>query len=152
MGLVREGRKKLPINACFSAVFTLFFAFTSFFLFSLLFFSILSISCLSPYPPSIYSYCSYLYWINLMWFLSFALGAYQLFLFVVNTFLELPITLLTVQPPLHLGMPSVFSLSHYPCHEKFLSVWFCRESFSFFLTYKASGLSLPIFLTCIKWS
>lgn len=42
----------------------------------------------------------------------------------------MPTTLLVVQPPLHLGMLSVFSLFHYPSHEKFLSIPFYHISFS----------------------
>ena len=108
MGLLQEEGKRLPIDACFFCYIHSFLAFTSFFLFSLISFSILSVSCLSPYLPFICGYCSYLYWVSPIWFLSFALVAYQPFLSAVYTFSELPTTLLAVWPLLHLGMPSVF--------------------------------------------
>ena len=73
-------------------------------------FSFLSISCFSCYPPSIYCYYSYLFWVNPMWFLTFAFVAYQPFFSTVNTFSELPTTLLAIRPLLHLGMPDVLSL------------------------------------------
>ena len=54
--------------------------------------------------------------------------------------------LLVVRPPINLCMPSVFSLFLYPSHNKFLSIWFCRESFSLAWMDKALGLSLSLYL------
>ena len=80
-------------------------------------------------PHSIYGYYSYLYWANPIKFLFLTSMAHQPFLSVVNTFSRLPTTPLVVWPPLHLGMPSTFSLFHYPFHNKSQFVWFCLEPF-----------------------
>jgi len=66
----------------------------------------------------------------------------------MSTSLGLPTTLLVVQPLLHLGMPSTFSLFH----NRSQFVWFCHEPFPFTWTDKALGLSPLSFLACIKWS
>ena len=64
---------------------------------------------------------------------------------------EVPTTLLAVQPLLHLGMLSVFSLFHYPSHKKILINSFLPYIFLYPLMGKTLGLSLPISLACIKW-
>ena len=120
----------------FFVVFTLF-SFTSLFLSSIISLSILSISCLSRHPP-IYGYCFYFYRTNPMRFLFFTPIAHQLLLSVMNNSSKLPTNLLAARPPLHLGMPSTFSLFHYPFHDKFQFVWFCREPFIRILMGKVS--------------
>ena len=82
----------------FSAVLSLS-SFNSLFLFSRLFlFEFSPFSCFSRYPPSLYSYCSYLYWADPIEFLSFTLIAHQTFLSAVSTSLELPTNLLVARP------------------------------------------------------
>ena len=82
----------------FSAVFTLS-SFNSFFLFSLLFlFESSPFSCFGHYPPSLYSYWSYLYRADPIEFLSFTLIAHQTFLSAMSTSIELPTNLLVARP------------------------------------------------------
>ena len=82
----------------FSAVLSLS-SFNSLFLFSRLFlFEFSPFSCFSRCPPSLYSYCSYLYWADPIEFLSFTLIAHQTFLSAVSTSLELPTNLLVARP------------------------------------------------------
>ena len=82
----------------FSVVLSLS-SFNSLFLFSRLFlFEFSPFSCFSRYPPSLYSYCSYLYWADPIEFLSFTLIAHQTFLSTVSTSLELPTNLLVARP------------------------------------------------------
>ena len=145
-----EGRDCILMHA-FSVMSSFYSYFTLSFLY-LISLSILSVSCLSLSLASIYGYCSYLYWVNHMGFLSFTPIAHQLFLSAVNTSSRLPTNLLVVWPPLHLGMPNTFSLFHYSFHDKSLFVWICHEPFSLIRTGKTLGLSLPISLTYIKWS
>ena len=129
------------------------FLFISLFLFPLLFlFQFFLFSCLNRYLPSIYGYYSYLYWANPIRFLFFTSMAHQPFLSVVHPFSRLPTTPLVVRPPLHLGMPSTFSLFHYPFHNRSQFVWFCLEPFPLAWTDKALGLSPLSSLACIKWS
>ena len=125
----KRERKDGLLMHVFFVVLTLL-SFTLLFLFfSVISPSILSISCLSHYLASIYGYCYYLCWVNLMGFLYFTLIAYQLFLSAMSTLSKLPISPLATWPPLHLGMPSAFSLFHYLFHDKFLSIWFCVSQF-----------------------
>ena len=145
-----EGRDCILMHA-FSVMSSFYSYFTLSFLY-LISLSILSVSCLSLSLASIYGYCSYLYWVNHMEFLSFTHIAHQLFLSAMNTSSRLPTNLLVVWPPLHLGMPNTFSLFHYSFHDKSLSVWIYREPFSLIRMGKTLGLSLPISLTYIKWS
>ena len=64
-----------------------------------------------------------------MGFLYFTPMAHQPFLSTVSTSSKLPINLLVVQSPLHLGMPIAFSLFHYPFHDRFQFIWFYHEPF-----------------------
>ena len=109
----KEGGKRLPINACISAVSTLFSFYFTLSFFSVISLLVLCVSCLSRYPPSTYGCYSYLYWFKPMRFLYFTIVAHQPFLFVVSTSSELPITLLVIRSPLHLSMPNAFSFFHY---------------------------------------
>ena len=149
----KRERKDGLLMHVFFVVLTLLSFTLLFLLFSVISPSILSISCLSHYLASIYGYCYYLCWVNLMGFLYFTLIAYQLFLSAMSTLSKLPLSPLATWPPLHLGMPSAFSLFHYLFHDKFLSIWFCVSlflsfqrtkfwvSFYLFLWHASSGLS-----------
>ena len=136
----------------FYRVYSLFFLFHSFSFLYYFSFSFFLFSCLNRYLPSIYGYYSYLYWANPIRFLFFTSMAHQPFLSVVHPFSRLPTTPLVVRPPLHLGMPSTFSLFHYPFHNRSQFVWFCLEPFPLAWTDKALGLSPLSSLACIKWS
>ena len=87
-----------------------------------------------------------------MRFLYFTPIAHRPFLSTMSTLLELPTSPLATRPPLHLGMPSAFSLFHCLFHNKSLFVWFYLGSISLISTGIALGFSLPIFMACIKWS
>ena len=116
----------------FSAVLSLS-SFNSLFLFSQLFlFEFSPFSCFSRYPPSLYSYCSYLYWADPIEFLSFTLIAHQTFLSAVSTSLELPTNLLVARPH-YIQACSLPSLS-YTTHSTINSSSFGSVvSLSFFL-------------------
>ena len=111
--LKREGKDCLLMHAflpCF-----LYCLITFPFPFSLLFLSqFFLFSCLGSLYPSIYSYCSYLYWANHTGFLSSTLMAHQPFLSVVNSSSEMSSNPLVTRPLLPLGMLNMFSPSHCP--------------------------------------
>ena len=119
--LKREGKDFLLMHAfllCF-----LSFLITFPFRFSLLFLSqFFLFSCLRSLYPSIYSYCSYLYWANYVGFLSSTLMAHQPFLSVMNSSSELSSNPLVARPLLSLGMLNMFSPSHCPITRQ-IPIW-----------------------------
>ena len=72
---------------------------------------------------------------------------------------KIPTTILAIwiQPPLHLGMPSIFSLFHYPSQDKFISIrfycipfplfWWVKPQVSLYLSLQHALSSLCQFAT-----
>ena len=129
------GREKIVYKCMLFMLYTLFYISKSYFtlsLFSLLSFLTLCVDCLSSYPP-ILLWVLFLFILNQANVISLFYPCCSLIIFAYCKHpLKMPTTLLTVwvRPPLHSGMPNVFSLFHYLSHDKFLSIWFCRVPLS----------------------
>ena len=119
-------------------------------LFSLLSFSTLCSDCLSPYLPSSYGYCSYLYTKSSLCDFSPLPSLLTNHFVHCKHFLEVPTTLLAIwiHPPLLLSMYNVFFLFHYLSQDKLIHFVLLCTSLSP-LNGKILGLFLPTSLACI---